>query len=81
MVIIQIISCGEVKKSVVVCHTIHWVLRFSATRNNFILNFISNHSSILLDSDKEQINRVFLNLIKNSIESIQQKAENQSNFD
>ena len=44
-------------------------------------NFISNHSSILLDSDKEQINRVFLNLIKNSIESIQQKAENQSNFD
>ncbi len=44
-------------------------------------NFISNHSSILLESDKEQINRVFLNLIKNSIESIQQKAENQSNFD
>ena len=45
------------------------------------LNFISNDSSILLESDKEQINRVFLNLIKNSIESIQQKAENHSNFD
>ena len=45
------------------------------------LNFISNDSEILLESDKEQINRVFLNLIKNSIESIQQKAENYSNFD
>ncbi len=45
------------------------------------LNFISNDASILLESDKEQINRVFLNLIKNSIESIQQKAENHSNFD
>ena len=45
------------------------------------LNFISNNSEILLESDKEQINRVFLNLIKNSIESIQQKAENHSNFD
>ena len=45
------------------------------------LNFISNDSEILLESDKEQINRVFLNLIKNSIESIQQKAENTGNFD
>ena len=45
------------------------------------LNFISNNPKILLESDKEQINRVFLNLIKNSIESIQQKAENHSNFD
>ncbi len=45
------------------------------------LNLISNDSEILLESDKEQINRVFLNLIKNSIESIQQKAENHSNFD
>ena len=39
------------------------------------LNFISNDTEILLESDKEQISRVFLNLIKNSIESIQQKAE------
>ncbi len=37
--------------------------------------------SILLECDKEQISRVILNLIKNSIESIQQKAENASNFD
>ncbi len=42
-----------------------------------------NHKkpSILLVCDKEQISRVIFNLIKNSIESIQQKAENTSNFD
>ncbi len=45
------------------------------------LNFISNKSNILLVSDKEQMNRVIFNLIKNSIESIQQKAENSSDFD
>ena len=37
--------------------------------------------SILLECDKEQISRVVFNLIKNSIESIQQKAEKTSNFD
>ena len=37
--------------------------------------------SIILECDKEQISRVIFNLIKNSIESIQQKAENTSNFD
>ena len=36
---------------------------------------------IFLNSDKEQIARVFFNLIKNSIESIQQKAENDSNLE
>ncbi len=40
-----------------------------------------NNPSILLECDKEQISRVIFNLIKNSIESIQQKAENTSNFD
>ena len=41
---------------------------------------MNNKSSILLECDKEQISRVIFNLIKNSIESIQQKAENTSNF-
>ena len=36
---------------------------------------------VIFKSDKEQLNRVFLNLIKNSIESIQQKAEKNNNFD
>ena len=41
----------------------------------------NNSSEIFLLCDKEQLNRVFFNLIKNSIESIQQKAENNDNFD
>ncbi len=44
------------------------------------IDFINDKSSILLECDKEQISRVIFNLIKNSIESIQQKAENSSNF-
>ena len=45
------------------------------------INFDNKKPSILLECDKEQISRVIFNLIKNSIESIQQKAENTSNFD
>ena len=44
------------------------------------ITFHKNSDKILLESDKEQISRVFLNLIKNSIESINQKAQNNSNF-
>ena len=39
-----------------------------------------NKDVILLNSDKEQISRVFMNLIKNSIESIQEKALIKHNF-
>ena len=45
------------------------------------INLDFKKPSILLECDKEQISRVIFNLIKNSIESIQQKAENTSNFD
>ena len=48
--------------------------------NSIEINFIKNTDQILLQSDKEQISRVFLNLIKNSIESINQKCQNNSNF-
>ena len=44
------------------------------------IEFSKNLETIVLNSDKEQISRVFFNLIKNSIESIQQKAENDSKF-
>ena len=37
--------------------------------------------NILFNCDKEQLSRVFLNLIKNSIESIQQKSEKEAYFD
>ena len=45
------------------------------------INLDNKKTSILLKCDKEQISRVIFNLIKNSVESIQQKAENSSNFD
>ena len=48
--------------------------------NSIHINFNSNSDQILLESDKEQISRVFLNLIKNSIESISQKSQKNSNF-
>ncbi len=44
------------------------------------INFKKDFNKIMLESDKEQISRVFLNLIKNSIESINQKAQNNNNF-
>ncbi len=45
------------------------------------INFIHSNEKIFLECDNEQLSRVFLNLIKNSIESIQQKGQNLSNFD
>ena len=45
------------------------------------INFNPRNSSIFFECDKEQMNRVIFNLVKNSIESIQQKAQNTSNFD
>jgi two-component system nitrogen regulation sensor histidine kinase NtrY len=41
--------------------------------NRIIINFKSDKLTILLNSDSEQLSRVFFNLIKNSIESIQDK--------
>jgi two-component system nitrogen regulation sensor histidine kinase NtrY len=40
----------------------------------------SNNDKIIFNSDREQLGRVFLNLIKNSIESIQEKSEKVSNI-
>ncbi len=48
--------------------------------NSIEITFEKNFEKIMLESDKEQISRVFLNLIKNSIESINQKAQNNNNF-
>jgi two-component system nitrogen regulation sensor histidine kinase NtrY len=48
--------------------------------NSININLISKLKLVSLKCDKEQMSRVFLNLIKNSIESIQQKAEKISKF-
>ena len=43
-------------------------------------NFSKNSEKIFFNCDKEQIGRVFFNLIKNSIESIKQKTEKNLSF-
>ena len=48
--------------------------------NKIIFELNSNSNKIYFNSDKEQLSRVFFNLIKNAIESIQQKNENNTNF-
>ena len=45
------------------------------------IKFDNNQENIELNSDPEQLSRVFFNLIKNSIESIQQKSEKSPDFD
>jgi two-component system, NtrC family, nitrogen regulation sensor histidine kinase NtrY len=44
------------------------------------INFKKISESVSFKGDKEQLSRVFFNLIKNSIESIQQKEEKNSDF-
>ena len=44
--------------------------------DNITINLKTNRDRIILNSDNEQLSRVFFNLIKNSIESIQEKKEN-----
>jgi len=48
--------------------------------NTIDINIKNNLQKIILKSDKEQLSRVFLNLIKNSIESIHQKDKNGNNI-
>ena len=44
------------------------------------IDFRFNKEKVILNCDNEQLSRVFFNLIKNSIESIHQRAEKESNF-
>ena len=47
---------------------------------NILFNFTVDRENIILNSDNEQLSRVFFNLMKNSIESIQDKKINNMNF-
>ena len=44
------------------------------------IKLIKDNENIIFNCDKEQISRVFFNLIKNSIESIEQKSEKNADF-
>ena len=52
----------------------------SEVNKSIKINFNKKDEEILLECDKEQISRVFINLIKNSIESIEQKVEKNPDF-
>ncbi len=49
--------------------------------SNIEISLRSEENKVFLNCDKEQIARVIFNLIKNSVESIHQKAEKNPNFD
>ena len=48
--------------------------------NSISINFNSNIEDVILNSDNEHLSRVFFNIIKNSIESIQEKRLNNIGF-
>ncbi len=52
----------------------------SEVNKSIEINLNKKDEEILLKCDKEQISRVFINLIKNSIESIEQKGEKNPDF-
>ncbi len=52
----------------------------SEVNKSIEINLNKKDEEILLKCDKEQISRVFINLIKNSIESIEQKSEKNPDF-
>ncbi len=52
----------------------------SKVDESILIDFKKDNDKILFNCDKEQIARVFFNLIKNSIESIGQKFEKDPNF-
>ena len=48
--------------------------------NDISINLNTSVDDIILNSDNEQLSRVFFNIIQNSIESIQEKQSNNENF-
>ena len=50
------------------------------SENNIKFNFSKKNSFIEINGDEEQLNRVFINLIKNSIESIYEKKLKNADF-
>ena len=48
--------------------------------SNILISFETNSDEIFLNSDNEQLSRVFFNIIKNSIESIEEKKLNNIDF-
>ena len=56
------------------------IILLSEINKSIEINLNKKDEEISLECDKEQISRVFINLIKNSIESIEQKVEKNPDF-
>ena len=56
------------------------VLLLKELDNKIEIIFEPNNKNIIFNSDYEQLSRVFFNLIKNGIESIQEKANKNNNY-
>ena len=65
----------DIKKIITSAINLH---SLSSSSVNF--NFLCKEEKILMDADAEQLNRVFINLIKNSIESIIDKSKKNGEF-
>jgi len=50
------------------------------SNQDIIFNFSSKIKNTYINADQEQLNRVFINLIKNSIESLQEKSKKDGDF-
>ena len=53
---------------------------YQLSEPNIKIRLINEKTNIILNADEEQLNRVFINLIKNSIESIQEKKIKNADF-
>ena len=65
-----IIKNIDIKKIVTRAVNLH-----SLSNSSINFNFLCGKAKILIAADEEQLNRVFINLIKNSIESIMDKSK------
>ena len=62
--------------NLIIKENINLVNKFDPSIKIRLLNHLSN--DVVLKFDNEQFNRLFFNLIKNSVESVQEKAQNDS---
>ena len=53
---------------------------FKLSEEKIVFNLTESNSKISMNGDEEQINRVFINLIKNSVESINEKKRKNAGF-
>ncbi len=67
-------------KKINIVEVINRSVDFVKMTSNNKINIISDHNKLIIDGDAEQLNRVFINLIKNSEEAFEDKMKKTPNF-